>query len=400
VRPVAPKDHIVLLGSHPPLCERVKQAGLALVVIDTAGSVDPDALAFADHVVITDYAESERTAEIIRALVRGHALVGVLSLTEPGLLPSAEINALLNIDDNPVAVIRRVVDKADMRQWLAGDERFAVASTLVHDREDLRRFADRNGFPLVLKPPNGVGSIGVRIVRGAGDMAADLFADELPLLAEAYLEGREYSVEAVSHDGRHVIIGITEKLVLGEGANRFVEVGHRFPAPLDEDDERTLRQFVADFLDRLGLRRGLSHTEVIMGAKGPAVVETHSRNGGDHIVHLVRLATGFDMLDVAVRARAGLIGEICAPAPAREAAIRYFTPAPGVVRDVCGIGPARHLPGVVDLELNLRRGVTVPPITCSTDRVGYVIAVGSERDGAVQGCTDAVEMVNVTTEVP
>jgi biotin carboxylase len=396
---VPPKAHIVLLGSYVPLCERVKRAGLGLVVVDTADSLDPGALVLADHVVITDYAESARTAAVLAALVRGADLVGALSLTERGQLPSAEINALLGIDDNPVGVVRRVVDKAHMRRSLAGDDRFAVASAVVRSPEELRGFADRSGLPVIVKPPNGVGSVGVRLLRDAGEIAAELFADGLPLLAEAYLEGRELSVEAVSHEGRHVIVGITEKLVIGEGPNRFVEVGHRFPAVLDEDEERTVRQFVADFLDRLGLRRGLSHTEVVLGARGPAVIETHTRNGGDHISDLVRLATGFDMLDFAVRARAGLIDEIPAvPAPARAAAIRYFTPEPGVVRDVFGVGPARFLPGVVDIELDLQRGAAVPPITCSSDRVGYVIAVGADAGGVARTCSDAMEMVDVTTE--
>jgi biotin carboxylase len=401
VSDVTAKDHIVLLGSHAPLCERVKRAGLGLVVVDTADSMDPDALGLADHVVITDYAESARTAAVLAALVPGADVVGVLSLTERGQLPSAEINALLGIDDNPVAVVRRVVDKAHMRRWLAGDDRFAVASAVVQDPEELRRFADRSGFPLIVKPPNGVGSIGVRRLGDAGEIVADLFGDKLPLLAEAYLEGREYSVEAVSHEGRHAIVGITEKLVIGEGPNGFVEVGHRFPAVLDEDEEQALRTFVAGFLDRLGLRRGLSHTELIVAAGGPAVIETHSRNGGDHIADLVRLATGFDMLDFAVHARAGLIGEIPAvPAPARAAAIRYFTPEPGVVCDVFGVGPARYLPGVVDIELDLRRGVTVPAITCSSDRVGYVIAVGADVGGVARTCSEAMGMVKITTEAP
>jgi biotin carboxylase len=399
MKPVARQDHMVLLGSHTPLCERIKRAGLTLVVIDAAATVEPAALALADHLVLTDYTDSERMAGVIGALVGSHALVGVLSLTERGLLPAAEINALLGVDDNPVTVIRRVVDKAVMRAWLARDKRFAVAAATVSTPEELRAFADESGFPLVIKPPNGVGSSGVRVVHDAGDVTPDLLVGHLPLLAEPYLEGREFSVEAISHEGRHVIVGITEKFVVGAGVNRFVEVGHRFPAALDRHEMRTVSQFVSDFLDRVGLQRGLSHTEVIMGDAGPSVIETHSRNGGDHIVDLVRLATGFDMLDAAVRARAGLIDDLPAvPTPARAAAIRYFTAAPGVVRDVVGVDPARSVPGVVDLELKLRRGDTVAPLTCSSDRVGYVIAVGSEGDAAVQSCADAVEMVQITTE--
>ena len=48
------------------------------------------------------------------------------------------------------------------------------------------------------------------------------------VIAEAVLSGDEFSVEAISVDGRHEILAITGKLTTGEP--EFVELGHWQPA--------------------------------------------------------------------------------------------------------------------------------------------------------------------------
>ncbi|WP_049716106.1 ATP-grasp domain-containing protein [Streptomyces caatingaensis] len=385
---------IVLLGPHPALCERARRAGLGVIVVDTPGRLLPGVIAGADHVIATDYTDTRRTAALLSVLGEDTEIVGVLSLTEPGLVPVARINALLGLPDNPVDVVERVKDKDLMRRWLADDPRFSLPAALVRGADDLAVFLADHGAPAVVKPHDGAGSVGVRLVRGkdeAGELA-------YPLLAEKYVEGREFSVESLSADGVHTILGITEKSLFEGG---FVERGHTFPAPLTGDDEALLRGFVRDFLTRVGLRHGLAHTEVILTADGPVAVETHTRNGGDHITDLVQLATGYDMLSAAVRAKAdgaeGPAGQEV-PAAARTAVIRYLAAPAGTVREIHGTHAARYLPGVVDLQVTVGKGDVIRPVSSSLDRVGYVIAVGADADEAVRHARAALDTVELTVE--
>jgi biotin carboxylase len=389
------------MGPHAPLCERARQAGLGVIVIDMPAKASMQVIGLADHFIATNYTDVECTAELISVLGRRLDITGVLSLTEPGLLPSAQVNELLGIDDNPVDVIRRIVDKDRMRQWLSQDQRFAVPSRLVRTSSELNEFAQLHGMPVIVKPPDGAGSERVRIVRNRAQLTDPPENQyDFPLLAEKYLEGREFSVEAVSYNGEHTIIGITEKVLLGRGQNEFVEIGHYFPATLEDAEEKAVRTFVQDFLDLLGFRRGLSHTEVVLDTDTVAIIETHSRNGGDHIADLVLLTTGFDMLDYAIRIRTGLItGVPAVPQPVCGAAIRYFTPEPGVVREVYGQKTARYLPNVVDLQLDLAPGHLIHPVTSSNDRVGYVITIGADAADAVRHCDDAARAVTITGDM-
>ena len=398
-----PRPYVVLLGPHPAHFDHARRLGVGVVLLDTVTNLAAETGRYAgraDHVIATDYTDAERVARLIQVLCSGLDVRGVLALTENGLLPAARMNAILGAKDNPVEVVQRVMDKRLMREWFTGDQVFALPARAVESTRSLQEFARQFGTPVVVKPSDGAGSIGVQVLRDMAEVAAwTPSRNEAKLLAEQYVHGSEFSVEAFSVDGQHLIAAITEKvLARGAGENGLVEVGHNLPARLGRETDAALRAFVGDFLDRLGLREGLSHTEVILGPQGPAIVETHTRNGGDHIADLVLLSTGLDLRDLALRSRCGLVhGAPPSPEPTGGAAIRYLTPRPGVVEEIDGLDAARYLPGVVDIDLDVCVGDRVCPLRSSFDRVGYVIAVGADTRQAEQRCLAAVETVRIRT---
>ncbi len=398
------RPYVVLLGPHPAHFDHATRLGVGLVLLDTVENLAAETgrhAGRADHVLATDYTDAERVARLIQVLCGGLDVRGVLALTENGLLPAARMNAILGAKDNPVEVVERVMDKRLMRDWLAGDRAFALPARVVESARSLREFAAEFGTPVVVKPSDGAGSAGVRVLRDMAEVAAWApTRNGVTLLAEQYVHGIEYSIEAFSVDGQHLIAAVTEKVLARRaGENALVEVGHNVPARLARDTDAALRAFVRDFLDRLGIREGLSHTEVILGPRGPVIVETHTRNGGDHIADLVLLSTGLDLRDLALRSRCGLVhGAPASPEPTGGAAIRYLTPAPGVVEAIGGLDAARYLPGVVDLDVGVGIGERVRPLRSSFDRVGYVIAVGADTDQAEQRCLAAVDTLTIRTQ--
>ncbi len=176
-----------------------------------------------------------------------------------------------------------------------------------------------HGYPFVVKPVDTAASFGVRLVNGPGE-ARDTwesltrlrgstdhqFAHYFPIgdfIMEEYLEGPEYSIESLSFDGRHVILAITEKLT-GAG---FIEYGHALPANLAPADETALRDCVTTFLDALEFRHGPAHTEAKLTARGPRIVESHGRPGGDRIPDLVRAVYGLDIETYTLGRAAGVM---------------------------------------------------------------------------------------------
>jgi biotin carboxylase len=345
----------------------------------------------ADHVLLTDYTDIDMLAALVADFGRRFELVGVLSLTEKGLLPQAQLNARLGYRDNDVDAVRRVVDKGLMRARLAEDPSLAVAFRVAADAKALRDFAAREGFPVIVKPVDGAGSARVRLLESHADIDSGLAAIGFPVLVEKFYAGKEYSVESYSVDGRHHIVAVTQKTLFGKDAGRFVEAGHCVPADIPEAQHNQITQIVNACLGRLGVRWGLAHTEVIVADERAVIVETHTRNGGDHIVDLVRQACDVDLLDIAVTIRCGQEPSPCASGlvPHRAAAIRYFQAPPGKLLRVDGLATARTSPGVIDLQLSAHPGDTVEGVTSSDSRIGYVMTIGQTPHEAVSLATQA-----------
>lgn len=308
-------------------------------------------------------------------------IVAVLSFTELGLLPAALLSEGRGLPGVPVATVLRTRDKLLMRRALG-------AAGIAQPRYG--RLQGPNGrdlpYPVVLKPVDGSGSIGVELADGTAALSRRAAAGEA-LMWEEYLDGPEYSVEAVSSGGAHEVIGVTAKETTGPPG--FVEVGHLAPAPLSPDTEGVIRREACRCLDAVGISDGASHTELRLVAGRPIVLETHTRAGGDRIPLLHLLARGRDQYAIAV---AAILGMDVPPQAARAgyAGVRYFRWPPGALAGLSGVEEARRAPGVVELQLEVGPGAELRSWTSGLDRPGHAVVCGASP-GEVAARLDEVE---------
>lgn len=126
----------------------------------------------------------------------------------------------------------------------------------------------------------------------------DAFNKEV--IVEEFIDGDEYSCEAISYDGHHTILGITKKFTTG--APHFIELGHISQASLADDKKLEVQQIIVKALDCLQVRFGASHSEFKITPNGEIkIIEIGSRMGGDCIgSDLVGLSTGYDFLKMII----------------------------------------------------------------------------------------------------
>lgn len=274
-----------------------------------------------------------------------------------------------------------------------------VPFSMVSSIKDARQFIERFDTPVIVKPASGVGSHDVFKLNTLNDVSIlepVLSKDsEQEWIAEKFLVGDEYSVEAFSFDGNHVILSIHAKEKAGEvWSNPFVEIGHHGPAPLSEVDWEEMSDIVSRCLDAVGYRNGPSHTEIILTEEGSQIVETHTRVGGDKIFHLVKLSTGIDMFELALAWMCLRHGELN-DSPPRDtgAAIRFFIGCPGQLKSIKGVDTAREMTGVVEVRIYKYEGDEIPELLGSEDRIGHVICTGSTSQEARARCENIVQNV-------
>jgi len=169
---------------------------------------------------------------------------------------------------------------------------------LNHPR--LAEFLDRVPPPWVLKPRSMAGAIGIRKVHSKDQFWAiveSLGDEQSGYLLERFVPGDIFHVDTIMSE-REVVFAIAS----GYGTPPL-EVAHGggiFTTRILERDSDTARRLLEEnrrVLAALGLLRGLSHTEYIIGREDGRVyfLETSARVGGAHIAELVEAASGINL---------------------------------------------------------------------------------------------------------
>lgn len=170
--------------------------------------------------------------------------------------------------------------------------------TSCRDKESAVKFASNVGWPVVVKPTDRAASCAVSIVGDEDALDAALTAAldeswEREAIVEEYLDGPEYSVEAVVADGWVTTVAVTAKGIGGRTGT--LKLDAEIPAVLADPEREAVIRVAAQAVVACGLLDGPAHTEIRSTSHGPRVVEVNGRIGGVFISHMVHAVTGVDL---------------------------------------------------------------------------------------------------------
>lgn len=383
------KESVLVIGSGYRHFREYALRGLAqryrVVVIGRPG-MDWQLTYAADHreVDLTDEAAVLAAAQDLAA---GNDIVGVVTWEEMLVTLAAEIGARIGVRTMPVEAARVCRDKARQRERFraAGvpSARFRLADSVA----DAVAAAADIGYPVVVKPRARAASVAVRIVRSDAELReafdgvrgaeSPSIGDGL-VLVEEFLTGPEIAVDSWVLDGRVEPFSIAAKRT--DYAPYFEEVGHVVGKVLDAGTESAVRDVVVAANEALGTDRTLTHTELMLTADGPKVIEVNGRVGGDLIPHLAELAIpGLSIGDLLGSVATGRTpGPI--PEPDRLVGIRFLYPDMDLTFDDIDV-PAElaQAPWVHEVRRVSEPGteLRLPPRQF-LGRAGYVIATGTD----------------------
>ncbi|MFU8871136.1 ATP-grasp domain-containing protein [Micromonospora sp. SL4-19] len=280
------------------------------------------------------------------------------------------------------------------------------AYELVDDPARAAEFARRHGGRCVLKPTRRSGSLGVQLIADPAEIAAVWAASASPpapdeataglpteVLVEEMLAGSEHSVELLVADGEPIFANVTDKRIVG---GRFpVESGHTVPSALPETEHRALRDAAVRLARAAGFRSGMLHSEWILADGVPTLVECAARMPGDMITALVSIAYECGFIEAYLRVLRGERPALPAR-PTGAAAVEFLVAAPGRVTAVDGTRAALRMPGVLDVQLDVAVGDTVPELISSAYRSGHLLVWGAGPGEAAGAAREAADQIRVT----
>ncbi|NNJ06192.1 ATP-grasp domain-containing protein [Streptomyces sp. PKU-MA01144] len=356
VDPGAPARLVVVGCGNPPYRRYALESAAAHVetALVQPHDIDWQRPYVADRYRAADTADADVTTRAVAGLLTGRPGPGaVLTWDETLLDTTAEVARRLGLPHMSPRAVRGCRDKLTTRRILTAAGVPSAGFRHVRGREEALAAAEALGLPVVVKPRALAGSIGVAVAGNAEQVAhayEQAVTSSFPgidrldgAIVEEYLAGPEISVDCAVSGGEVRVMNVAHKR-LGF-APYFEEVGHLVKPWDDEPWADEVRAVLTAAHEALGIRTGVTHTELRLTGAGPRIVEVNGRLGGDFIPLLGRLATGVDQIAAAADLALGR-----APAPARThdrcAEVRFVYPDHDAVVRSLDVDRAAAEPGI------------------------------------------------------
>lgn len=382
---------VLLVGTGvmaEPYLDAARRNGVQIAVVDTAQRLATLAESYPliDQEVLPE-GESEHEVGWVRPALALAARVaargerwGCVAFSEPHVLAAALVQDAYNIPGPGMRAAVTSRNKALQRAQLDGvvdQPEYLLAASIADAASWLREH-----LPAVVKPLDGMGSHGVERVVTPNDIQ-DVVArrgTEGPVLCETYVEGQEYSVEALVVAGETVLTNLTYKTTHDQ--KHFVEVAHRvgFEA-VDSEVAEVACAALRRVLSSLGVRDAMLSMEFRMDGERVVVMETMVRMPGDHLMEVISRAHDRDLYAAHIQAALGIEAPSLESFPhgrgPDEVGGQYGTcflvaPRRGALQAI-EWGELRTSGGIVRWGERFQPGHHVRPAESSADRVAYAI---------------------------
>jgi len=356
---------------------------------------------------VVDCLDADKLMAAAAEVCDTHEVAGMFCYDEAFIEPVSRTSTALGFRTWDPAAVARCRDKSATRAAMRTAGLLQPASRAVAALADAQAFAAEIGYPVILKPRNLGGSMGVRKAEGPDQLAvmyeitngvrmSGIREFDEYVVVEEFIDGPEIAVDSVLFEGQCQPIVVAHKVLGTEPPFEFDEFGHDVHAddPLLSDPE------LLDLLNRshaaVGFRNGVTHTEFKFTPRGLCLIEINARMGGDLIPYLGYLASGYDESLAAADVAAGRRPASVVRTRHLAASVRFACPPYDMEVASASVRDDLLRPPIHKAVLAVRPGsvLHLPPKAIA--RFGYVIAVADTVTQARSAVADPDRFFDVS----
>jgi biotin carboxylase len=385
---------IFILGASVmqiPAFRAAKELGWTVAAAD--GNAAAIGVSLADHFVHVDLNDRDGLVAAARRIRNAIGLDGVFTAGTDFSLSVSRIAEKLGLPGIPYEAALRASDKQKMREAFAAagvsSPRFAVLGADTSPAAAIRAAADL-AYPLVVKPVDNMGARGCRAARDSYELASAL-RDALPfsrsgrVIIEEFVDGPEFSVDAIVRDGEILVRGLADRHIAF--VPFFVELGHTIPTAFPPAVQAKALEAFASGVRAIGIENGVAKGDIKYSIdRGVGVVgEIAARLSGGYMSGWTYpYASGIEVTREALLAAVGMPPESPKADRGWVSAERAYISIPGKVRSVIGSVEAERLPYVKQIFGRVSPGERVVFPSNNVEKCGNVISLAPDWIQAVQ----------------
>jgi biotin carboxylase len=402
VKPAGPANRILILGAgvmQGPALRIAREMGLEAVAAD-ADPLAPCA-SLAARFERVDLKDREGIEALGRSLMREGGLGGIMTAGTDFSATVAWAAGKLGLPGIPFETALDASDKERMRR------RFRDAGVPSPEFVIMKSPPEEGSglpfpWPVVVKPVDNMGARGCRRADTFAELRAAV-ADALGFsrsgraIVEEYMEGPEFSVDALVYKGEITVCGVADRHIFFPPY--FIEMGHTMPTSEAPAAVRALLETFGAGVRALGITDGAAKGDVKLTPRGPMIGEIAARLSGGYMSgwtypYSSGVLPTRGAIEIALGEKPGGLEPewewVCAE--------RAFISIPGKARSVWGVEKARAMPGVKDVFTRVGPGSPVKFPENNVTKCGNIISAASNREDAVNSAENAARSVLIRLE--
>jgi biotin carboxylase len=257
-------------------------------------------------------------------------------------------------------------------------------------------------FPLVVKPVDNMGSRGIRRTdnyKHLKDAVAEAFeySKSGNVIIEEYLEGSEYSIDALIYNNKIIICGFADRNIFYPPY--FIEMGHTIPSVVNPEIARQIIDTFITAVRALGITEGAAKGDIRLSRGKVYIGEIAARLSGGYMSGWTfPYSSGVSLTKEALKIAVGLSPENLIPQFTKTSAERAFISIPGIIKEINGIDDACTDPCIKDIFLRIQTGDKVKFPENNVEKAGNCIAVNEIRSTAINSAEDACRKIFLRLE--
>jgi len=402
------KEVIIILGAgvmQGPVINIAKELGFFTIVLD--GSSTAPNISLADRFEQIDLKNKEEIETFARSILPIAGCLGIMTAGTDFSASVAWVAEKLGLPGIPYETALNASDKARMRECfkkasLPSPDFFTITDPSTPLNEA------RYQFPLVIKPVDNMGSRGCRRIDSIEDFyeaakTAISFSRSGRAIVEKFMDGPEFSVDAIVYHGEITICGLADRHIFFPPY--FIEMGHTMPTVIEEEKQKLILDTFCAGIQALGLSDkkniGAAKGDIKLTTQGPMIGEIAARLSGGYMSGWTYpYSSGALPIKAAILAAMGREPEGLVPTKKWTCAERAFISIPGTVKQILGVreqgsGSREKETGniVNDFFMRIKEGDKVSFPENNVTKCGNVIASAPDRESATIAAETAARSV-------
>ncbi|PEB51836.1 biotin carboxylase [Bacillus pseudomycoides] len=356
------------------------------------------------EMIFTDIDDYANVVTIINKLKNtGKNIKGIFSFIDSFVYVAARLSKEFCPNIISTEAIYHMENKILTRNVLK-DLSISLNYLVYKPKESLSSFlkeAKNMNFPVIVKSPKSSGSKDVLLAKNENQLISSMqtLLKKLPnekVLIEEYVDGPQYLVEILVHNGKVHIIAIIEQEITF--LNRFIVTGYSLLGQVDKKLYYSLLKTINSVIKTFNMKNGACHIELRRINDVWKLIEINPRISGGAMNDMIEIGHGINLVQETIQLMLGNTPSLNKK-HYKYVYTHYLTvKSKGKLIRVTGKNRSSKYPGVEKVYIKPKKGAILKPPTSMGHRCGYILASSYFKTEAKKIALEAAKEVSFEIE--